>query len=475
MTITVTPGVLQEKAAEASTSVPFPGTVTSGALLLVFGTVNTASGTNTTTPSGWTQQVQQANSGNTQTPQIYIATKNTRATGSEGGTSQAFAHGSVVSAWQSFALDGVDTSTPFDIAIVIVDNAATQTTTTFSSQTVATAGALGLVLCGANSTLATSTEPSGWTKDGDRTTGSRAYHASHKAGFSAGASGSIVVTWLLSGTPTALRNIGALIFLRPAGTTWTTSGTCTVTTTFAAAATRTGFATGALTVTTTATAAATRTEFTAGTALAVSNSIAAAAVRAGFMAERTRLAAASLAVTTTIGAAAQRTLPTDAALPVITTVAASAEAARIVQATGALPVTTTIIADALRTTVTGAHLTVTTSRTATAERTRFAAAALSLTATIHSAAQRVTLTPTLALPVTTSVTATALRTTRVTATALPVVTTIAATNTLIHPAHVIIGGIEKPVMSRCVIAGGVKRPIVGSWVVIGGVKHPCHI
>jgi hypothetical protein len=68
-----------------------------------------------------------------------------------------------------------------------------------------------------------------------------------------------------------------------------------------------------------------------------------------------------------------------------------------------------------------------------------------------------------------------LRTTRVTVTALPVVTTIAATNTLIHPAHVIIGGIEKPVMSRCVIAGGVKRPIVGSWVVIGGVKHPCHI
>lgn len=205
-------GTFTERTAEATTAVPYPASVAAGDLLVLVGSCNHAS-TATTLPSGWTQQAMAYgdNGGTAAVPNLFVATK--IAAGSEGGTSLNVTHANTVSSWQILAASGVDQTTPLDIAAAITIPSAGGSTVTIPSQTVVTTGAALVYLATLSGSSSTATPPSGFTETGDRSTGTRPLTTGYKLGVSAGATGTVVVTF--SGTGNL---IGVLLVLRPAVT-----------------------------------------------------------------------------------------------------------------------------------------------------------------------------------------------------------------------------------------------------------------
>lgn len=215
-------GTAFESAAATTSAVPWPSTVPAGAFAALVGSVKATSGTATSTPSGWTQQFQQAIATNTILPSVYIAFKNTVTAGTEGGTTLTVSHTNNISAYQILVFTGVDMTTPLDVAVVVSDLNTASTATTFTSSTPVTPGVAGVMACGMNSTSANATPPStqgGWTETGDRTGANTAsFEFNYVLGIDAVATGTIANTW-----NQAIKNIGVIAWLRPAiYPTWVT-------------------------------------------------------------------------------------------------------------------------------------------------------------------------------------------------------------------------------------------------------------
>lgn len=211
-------GTVDARSTASGTSTPsFPAGISAGDLLVLFGVSGSTSAATFTDPTGFTQQAEISNTGNTAAPNVYLATKT--ATGSESGTLSC-SHSSVVTTMGIILIPGADSTTPLDIAVVTEDKTVASTTISFPSQTVATTGALGLYVVTGNSTTITATPAStqgGWTELYDRSVAStRSCEVAYVAGLSAGATGAITAAPGWSGST---KDVGVLIFARPAGAT----------------------------------------------------------------------------------------------------------------------------------------------------------------------------------------------------------------------------------------------------------------
>ena len=197
---------LLERPAETSTNVTLPATVNAGDFLFIFGSVTNA--TLVTAIGGvWTTEVSIDRTGST-TPNLFFAW--TIAVGGEAGTTVAVGHTNNISLWGAGAIPGVDNSTPFDIATVTTNNSA-GTSCSITGGTTVTAGAFSIFIAAQNATTNTSTPPTGYTEQYDKSAQTRSATLAYQAGLSTGAQGTVANTW--SGTAVS---IGALITLRPA-------------------------------------------------------------------------------------------------------------------------------------------------------------------------------------------------------------------------------------------------------------------
>lgn len=207
---TPTVGTYTEGASASTTVVPYPATVNAGDLILLCGGTRAASSSAVTTPAGYTQVAQLAGAAGTILPTAYVGRK--IAAGTEGGTTITVTHSLTPSTWQILAFSGVDNTTPLDVAATTFDG--TTITTDLPSQTIVTTGAAQVAVAANTSTTGNATPPTGFTETGDRVSGSVAVEMSYILGLGTGATGTRSVTW-----GTAVRNVGILVALRPAGAT----------------------------------------------------------------------------------------------------------------------------------------------------------------------------------------------------------------------------------------------------------------
>lgn len=199
--------VVEDTGAVTVSSVPFPS-VTAGDLLVLWGSISANnSPASATTPSGWTMLFGNSTTSGTTQPSLYVFYK--IASGSESGN-ESVTHVGSNSLWQIIGWSGLDGTTPIDVTGTSVDNSSNTNSTVTPSLTTTTAGVL-LFQAAANSTGAnTNTVNAGFTKLGERISGSRACVASYALQGSAGASGAKTVSW--SGTA---KNIGFMAAFRP--------------------------------------------------------------------------------------------------------------------------------------------------------------------------------------------------------------------------------------------------------------------
>jgi hypothetical protein len=133
------------------------------------------------------------------------------ASGSETGT-LSVSHGSVISSMGIMKISGVDSTTPFDVSAVQIDDTTANSTFTIPSQTLVTNGVACVYVLSLPSTTATVTPPFGFTEDVDHTVAStRSWEIAHKTGFSSGITGAITAS--LSGSA---KKVAIAVFLRPA-------------------------------------------------------------------------------------------------------------------------------------------------------------------------------------------------------------------------------------------------------------------
>jgi hypothetical protein len=200
-------GTFTERTAETSTAVPFPASVASGHVAVLKGSVFNLNQV-TSLGGAWTDVAQFSATGNTATPDIYVALKVTD--GTEGGTSVTVTHNNNVSAWQILVYSGVDTANPQDVAATAWDSTGDPV---FPAQTIVTSGAAQDYSATNATTTNTATPPSGFTETGDLSSGTRPFTSGYKLGLATGSSGTVTVDF--SGTG---RSIGVLLALRPAVT-----------------------------------------------------------------------------------------------------------------------------------------------------------------------------------------------------------------------------------------------------------------
>jgi hypothetical protein len=203
-------GTFYERSGEPTSLVPYPASVLAGDFQLLFGSLNQANGSAITVPPGWTQIAQFAANGGAAIPDIFAAYRNVRADGTEGGSTLSVDHNSVITNWQIYSVGNVDPTTPLDIAAVTVDRTSSNSTS-FTSQSLVTAGCCGIFVAAENSSANSSTPPSTWTETADGGGTSRAFTIAFKTGLAAGATGTIANGWSANA-----RNVGILLFLRPA-------------------------------------------------------------------------------------------------------------------------------------------------------------------------------------------------------------------------------------------------------------------
>lgn len=215
-----------QTAASTSSSPTYPAGISAGDLLVLFGFSGSSSNSTFTTPAGFTQQAQLANTGSTAAPNVYLATRT--ASGSETG-SLSVTHGNVVTTMGIVVIPGADATTPLDIAVVTEDKTVGSTTISFPTQTVVTTGALALYVVSGVSTTITATPPStqgGWTELYDHSVAStRSGEVAYVAGLASGATGAITAAPGWSGSS---KDVGILIFVRPAAGATNFNGTSAV-------------------------------------------------------------------------------------------------------------------------------------------------------------------------------------------------------------------------------------------------------
>lgn len=199
-------GAATESASSISSNVPFPATVDAGDLLLLLAGYKVPGNAVMTVPAGWTQREQFSRSASASSPGIFIAYK--WATGSEGGTSLTVAHTTANTVYQIYAISGVDTVTPFDVADSIIDSS-TGSSTVIPAQSIATDQATQVYMGVQNSSTNSASPAAGFTETADRVSGVLAYEIAYKQGLPVGSSGA-TITW--SG---GVGSAGALIALKP--------------------------------------------------------------------------------------------------------------------------------------------------------------------------------------------------------------------------------------------------------------------
>ncbi len=203
------PSATTNGTASTSLILPYPTGMTSSTMMVLFASVN--SGTVATLPAGWTS-VYAANSGGTN-PSLLVAIK--QATGSEPLT-LIVTTPSAKSTGQIIAFDGVDLTTPQDVAAIHTTPGSGSSTLTFSGLTTTRTGC-ALVYAAAHGngseTATAPTTPAAFTETGDNTgVGGWSGTMGYLIWSGSGATGSVSVTF--SGTT---NGNGNLLALRPAG------------------------------------------------------------------------------------------------------------------------------------------------------------------------------------------------------------------------------------------------------------------
>lgn len=197
-----------ERPAETTSNVPYPASgITNHHYALLFGSVNNIG--LMTDPGGWTKLKSASATGNTALPDFAVYGK--VMAGTENGGSQAVVHNNNISIWQILCFDGVDLTTPIDVASDFKDLAATGAAA-HSSMTLTKAGCTLVEFAALSGSTSTSTPLTGWTETLDRSTGTRNATIAYKQGLAAGATGALTpVTFSGSGNL-----LGLLVALRPA-------------------------------------------------------------------------------------------------------------------------------------------------------------------------------------------------------------------------------------------------------------------
>jgi hypothetical protein len=165
-----------------------------------------------TLPAGWTQVFRNSANAGAGTPSMMVAIK--QATGSESGSLNV-TYSSSTAIGQIQAFNGVDLTTPQDVAASVIDTGVASASSIVPAMTL-TKGGTGLVYFGAqNSTANTATPPStpsAFTETADRTGGgARSGTMGYLIRGSSGTTGTMTITW--SGSA---RNMAVVLALRPA-------------------------------------------------------------------------------------------------------------------------------------------------------------------------------------------------------------------------------------------------------------------
>lgn len=204
-------GTLLEATASTTKSVPFPATLDSNTIMVLWLSVNST--TLSTNPLGWTNVFRAAGTAGTTQPALLVSVK--RAAGTESGN-LSVTSANAAGIGQILAFSGVDTTTPQDVTATSLDQSTASGTLVLPTLTTTKAGVCLVYANGTNSSTTTTTPPTSpgtFTETGDRSTGTAGGSGGYLVWTGSGATGSVTLTF--TGTP---KSIGALVALRPAAT-----------------------------------------------------------------------------------------------------------------------------------------------------------------------------------------------------------------------------------------------------------------
>lgn len=344
--------------------VPYPAGLTSSHIMIL--TVANNHATNPATlPAGWTQVYRSTNTGGTLAPGLLVAIK--QATGSESGNLNV-TQNTVRARAQIIAVDGVNLTTPQDVAATSVDDTSAGADIDIPTATPTRPGCLLVYAACHNNGGATATvppSPAGFVETLDNPSAGWAGTMGYNVYNSVTATGTVTVTWTDSS-----KGQGVLLVLRVAELTATTGLSVAIVNTRTATADVNRGAEAALAVTATLAAAA-----TVNNSASAATSVTVSTASAVFV---ERLALSDISVTSSLAADAVRGTSVDTSFTATVTLAQTAN-----YATGGGNSTTTgasITADATLNRGGAADISVSATIAATATVTRSADATVSVTA-----------------------------------------------------------------------------------------------